>query len=419
MKRAGLLTAGFVALVGVAWVALFWWNNLRGIGPALEPPVGDIAAQIETAQPPVEMPVGTTTVAVNGMPLTLPAGFGISIFAKQLKGPRVLVLDPNGVMLASIPSAGKVVALPDADGDGSADRQVTVASGLNNPHGLAFRCPTGGNCMLYVAETNAVATYDYDPATFAATNRRKIIDLPAGGVHITRTLLFHDDKLLIAVGSTCNVCIEKNQQRAKILVANPDGSDLKEYAGGLRNAVFMIEHPGTNDVWATEMGRDLLGDNTPPDEIDIIAEGKNYGWPTCYGKNIHDTAFDKNTYIRNPCMEPFETPSLIDLQAHSAPLGLAFVPESWPREVRGDLLVAFHGSWNRTVPTGYKVVRLKLNADGSFDAQEDFITGWLTKAGALGRPVDLLFRDRDLYISDDKAGAIYRVTYGPERQAAP
>lgn len=411
MKRAGLLTAGFVVAVAGAWTALFWWNNLRGAGPALEPPVGDIASQIETAPPPVEMPTGTTTVAVNGMPLTLPSGFGISIFAKQLKEPRVLATDPNGTLIVSVPASGKVVALPDADGNGVADRQVTVVAGLNHPHGFAFRCPSGQTapCTLYVAETNAVATYDYDAATFAATNRRKIIDLPAGGVHITRTLLFHDDKLLIAVGSTCNVCRETNEQRAKILVANPDGSDLKEYAKGLRNAVFMVEHPATKNVWATEMGRDLLGDDTPPDEINVIEEGKNYGWPTCYGKNIHDTAFDKNTYIRNPCMEPFETPSLIDLQAHSAPLGLAFVPDGWPEDLRGDLLVAFHGSWNRTVPTGYKVVRMKLNADGSFASQEDFITGWLTKAGALGRPADLLFRGQDLYISDDKAGVIYRV----------
>ncbi len=162
------------------------------------------------------------------------------------------------------------------------------------------------------------------------------------------------------------------------------------------------------------MGRDLLGDNIPPDEINIIEEGKNYGWPICYGKNIHDDQFDKNTYIRNPCMEPFETPSSIDLQAHSAPLGLAFFPEEgWPEEYWHDLLVAYHGSWNRTEPTGYKIVRMRLDNEGKYEATEDFITGWLNgKNEALGRPVDILIQPGGLmYISDDKAGVIYRITY--------
>ena len=164
------------------------------------------------------------------------------------------------------------------------------------------------------------------------------------------------------------------------------------------------------------MGRDLLGDNIPPDEINVIdTEAKspeNFGWPICYGQNIHDTAYDKNTYIRNPCQAPFEKPSRIDLQAHSAPLGLAFVPEnsSWPVEYRNDMLVAFHGSWNRSIPTGYKVVRLIMDESGKSIGQEDFISGWLTDAGALGRPVDLIFDSAgSLYVSDDKAGVIYKV----------
>ena len=144
--------------------------------------------------------------------------------------------------------------------------------------------------------------------------------------------------------------------------------------------------------------------------------GGIFGWPICYGQNIHDAESDKNTYIRNPCMEPFETPSAIDIPAHSAPLGLAFVPENsrWPEEYRGDLLVAYHGSWNRSVPTGYKVVRIPFDESGNpASTPMDFITGFLTKTGeALGRPVDLKFGpDGNLYISDDKAGVIYKVTY--------
>jgi len=221
------------------------------------------------------------------------------------------------------------------------------------------------------------------------------------------------------VGSTCNVCNEKDWRRAKILVSNTDGSDLKVFASGLRNSVFMALHPVTQQVWATEMGRDLLGDDIPPDEINIVEEGKFYGWPTCYGKNIHDTNFDKNTYIRNPCDEKFgEIPSYIDLQAHSSPLGLAFIPANsmWPEEYWNDLLVAYHGSWNRTEPTGYKIMRFLLDEKGNYVGREDFISGWLTKDNrALGRPVDILIQPNGtMYISDDKAGVIYRVVYTGE-----
>jgi len=165
-------------------------------------------------------------------------------------------------------------------------------------------------------------------------------------------------------------------------------------------------------IWATEMGRDGLGDNTPPDEINIIEKGKNYGWPICYGKNIHDTNFDKKTYIRNPCMVPLETPSYVDLQAHSAPLGLDFVPEEgWPESYWYNMLVAYHGSWNRSIPTGYKIVRINMDSKGKYLGTEDFITGWLTADGKkLGRPVDIkVSPGGTAYISDDQAGVIYRL----------
>jgi hypothetical protein len=172
-------------------------------------------------------------------------------------------------------------------------------------------------------------------------------------------------------------------------------------------------HPVTGEVWATEMGRDWLGDDLPPDEINIIGEGRDYGWPICYGKNIHDAEFDKKVYARDPCAD--KTPSFIDIPAHSAPLGLAFFPEEgWPEEYWHDLLVAYHGSWNRSVPTGYKIVRYHLDSRGNYLGEEDFITGWLTPAGAVGRPVDILIQPGGkLYISDDRAGLIYKVAYNP------
>jgi len=267
-----------------------------------------------------------------------------------------------------------------------------LLSGLNQPHGLAFH---GGK--LYVAETNAVSVYDYDGK---ATNRKKIIDLPGGGLHFSRTIGFGPDgKLYIALGSTCNVCVESNPLRAKILVANADGTNLKVFASGLRNAVFFIWKDQT--MWATVMGRDYLGDDLPPDTIDIIREGKNYGWPYCYGKQVWDKTFDASQKAADFCKTT--EPSFIDYQAHSAPLGLAFY--------KNDLLVSMHGSWNRTAPTGYKIVRFKFDDKGKYLGTEDFISGWLVNGGALGRPVDLLFDDKgNLFISDDKAGVIYKVS---------
>ena len=165
-------------------------------------------------------------------------------------------------------------------------------------------------------------------------------------------------------------------------------------------------------MWATEMGRDLLGDNIPPDEINIIQEGGWYGWPWFYGKNIEDHSWTTGIPIY-----AFESiPSHIDLQAHSAPLGLAFVPEEgWPKGYWYNLFVSYHGSWNRSVPTGYKVVRIKLDSKGNYLGTEDFITGWLTSSGVLGRPVDILVQPGGtMYISDDKAGVIYKVVYNGE-----
>ncbi len=401
MKKTVIILILLIILLAAGWAASFGWKNFRGIGPIFRQPPEDITEVINT----------------TGMPLKLPAGFSISVFAKNLGNPRVLAFDPQENLVVSIPSQGKIVALPDKNKDGIADETITILEGLNRPHGIAFRCTE--RCEMYVAESHRVMVYEYNQP-FQAKNGRKIIDLPGGGNHFTRTILFmpepNDPRLLVSVGSSCNVCQESDWRRAKILVANADGSDLKIFARGLRNSVFMALHPATKEIWATEMGRDLLGDNLPPDEINIISENKNYGWPICYGKNIHDSVFDKNTYIRNPCLEPFELSSKIDIPAHSAPLGLAFFSDEWPEEYRDDLLVAYHGSWNRSEPTGYKIVRFPLDEKGNQTGPaEDFISGWLpvgSSQGALGRPVDIFMKDKGkIYISDDKAGVVYLVTY--------
>ena len=405
--------------VGAVCAGVFYWYYLRGIGPTIKQPPQDITKLIEPSQPNRR-----SSQNLAGMPLKLQEGFSISIFANNLKMPRVLALDPAGNILTSITGEGRVVALPDRNNDGVVDEIIVIADGLNRPHGLAFRCQE--TCKLYVAESDQVAVYDYDAGNLLAINKKKIIDLPDGGRHFTRTLLFmpppNENKLLISIGSSCDVCDEKDWRRAKVLVANEDGSGLRVFANGLRNSVFMAIHPITGKVWATEMGRDFLGDNLPPDEINIIEQDEWYGWPWFYGKNIEDYNF--SPYSR-PQFAKEPKPSRIDIPTHSAPLGLAFIPASgWPKDYQNNLLVAYHGSWNKSEPTGYKIVRYKLDEEGDYSEEEDFISGWLAKDGdprtqraeqssydgALGRPVDILTQSNGtIYISDDKAGVIYKV----------
>jgi glucose/arabinose dehydrogenase len=399
-KKSRLLLTGIICVIAGILIlrgGIFYWKNLRGVGPAINPPAGDIVEELEPG------------MNSTGFPLKLPDGFSIEIFAKNLPGARVMEFDGFGNMWVSQTSRGEISLLEIGD-DGKVNHFGAVFRNLVKPHGLAF--DPEFKTLLYIAEENKISKVP----TYSDGGMEKIADLPSGGGHFTRTLGIGPDKrLYVSIGSSCNVCHEDDPRRAAIYSMNPDGSDFKQFAKGLRNSVFFTWRDGK--MWATEMGRDLLGDDVPPEEINIIEEGKNYGWPNCYGKNIHDDDFDRNTYIRNPCMEPFETGSKVDLQAHSAPLGLAFVPDSWPNEYRGDLIVAFHGSWNRSVPTGYKLVRIKLDSDGNYSGIEDFITGWYEPQqgvkgpeGALGRPVDVKFGpDGNLYVSDDKAGVIYRI----------
>ncbi len=432
MKKKIFIIIGIIFLGGAFYIENFYWKNLRGIGPIISKPPIDIVNSLNnsnTASPSPSAPsnadIQETPKNTTEMPLKLPPGFSISLYAKNLGKPRVMHFGPDGKLLVSIPSQGKVVRLIDKDNDGFAETHADLISGLNKPHGIALRSQENKPDNIYIAETDQVAMYDYDTTAGKAINKKKIFDLPGGGNHFSRTIMFmpypDHDRLLTSIGSSCNVCNETDSRRAKILVSNFDGSNLKEYAKGLRNSVFMAIHPVTGKIWATEMGRDLLGDDIPPDEINIIEKNKNYGWPICFGKNIHDTKFDTNTYFRNPCMEPFETPSYIDIPAHSAPLGLAFFPEEgWPKDYWHNLLVAYHGSWNRNEPTGYKIVRYKLDEKGNFvgvgstgsPQAEDFITGWLKNGKALGRPVDIIIQPGGtIFVSDDFAGVIYKITY--------
>lgn len=331
--------------------------------------------------------------------------FSMSFFAKGVDNARDLTLSPEGTLLLSLTSSGKVVALPDKNSDGRADGVKEVLSGLQRPHGLAFY-----NNRLFIAEETRVVRYNWDEKKLMPGMDRVLFDLPQGGRHFTRSIVFDNaGKMFVSIGSTCDVCFEKHSWIGTVIVSDENGKNPRVFAKGLRNSVFIAVHPATNQLWGTEMGRDFLGDNVPPDEINIITENKDYGWPICYGNRIHDTNFDKNRYKKNPCVDT--EPPVYEIAAHSASLGLVFINSpQFPKEWQGDLLVAYHGSWNRSVPIGYKVVR--LNVEGNrITAEEDFITEFLDGIAAKGRPVDLTFDNKgNLYISDDKAGVVYRVS---------
>ncbi len=341
---------------------------------------------------------------VPDAPLKVPAGYSVRVYAERLGTARDLVFSPGGVLLVSDPGAGTVTALPDGDRNGLADRNQVVLRAGNNPHGLAFY---GG--YLFVAQTERVARYRWDEAKLTATFDRELFKLPANRNHNRRSLVITPNgQLFVSVGSTCNVCNEADERSATVMTSNTDGANVRIYARGLRNAPFLALHPTSGDVWATEMGRDNLGDNLPPDEINIVRDGANYGWPICYGDRVHDTNFDQARYFADPCAKT--VPPLFSVPAHNAPLGLAFIKSSqWPADAQGDLLVAYHGSWNRSVPDGYKVVR--LNVEGNrITGSEDVITGFINGRTVAARPVDVTFdAPGNLYVSDDKTGTIYIV----------
>ncbi len=342
------------------------------------------------------------TVAIAGHSLYVPHGFKINIFAEGIGGVRTLVLGPGNLVYAVVSQSGTVVQLPDANNDGVADSAHTVLSGLRYPFGLAFRGDT-----MYVGESNQVDRFNPGSTTPTVV----VPNLPTGG-HSTRTVVFGPDgKMYVSVGSSCNICDETDSLRAAVSQFDPDGSHGKVFARGLRNSVGLAFNPTTHELWANNNDRDNLGDDLPPEHVNILKDGKYYGWPQCYLPGKPNPEYpDANCATVEP--------PAITIQAHSAPLGLAFYTGTmFPAEYRGDAIMTLHGSWNRSVPTGAKVVRVRIQ-NGKATGVEDFITGWLppgaaSTSGRWGRPVSpLVLPDGSLLISDDDGGKIWRVTYG-------
>jgi glucose/arabinose dehydrogenase/cytochrome c553 len=354
---------------------------------------------------------------------TLP-GLGVGLYADGLANPRMLRPTPGGHLLVSLSREGQVVILePDADGDGLPDGQRTLLEGLDGPNSLELH-----EGWLVIGVNDGIVRVRFDPQTGQTSGAVEAIvqGLPSGGNHWTRTARFGPDGgLYLTLGSSCNVCIEEDPRRAAMLRFEADGSDEEIYATGLRNAVDFDWHPVTGALYATDNGRDLLGNDFPPCELNEVERGGFYGWPFVNGDGVADPDFGEGSDYEggpDPRVAQARSPAY-GFRAHNAPLGITFVRHpAAPEALRGAALVALHGSWNRTRKDGYKVVSLHWQPDGSIE-ERDFLTGFLQGDEAedvIGRPVDVAEApDGSFFVSDDYAGAIYRIALGPVRSAAP
>ena len=364
--------------------------------------------------------------------IKLPPGFHISVYAENVPNAREMALTPGGVLFVSTRRAGNVYAVMDSDHRNRGDRVITIARGLENPNGVAFR-----NGALYVAERSRVLRYDDIERHLDNPPKPEVIrdDFPREAHHGWKFIAFGPDGwLYVPVGAPCNIC-KSPEIYASITRISPDGKQREIFAHGVRNTVGFDWHPQTHVLWFTDNGRDDLGEDTPPDELDAAPKaGMHFGFPYCHGTNIPDPEFGKE----RPCSTL--TPPVANLEPHVAALGMRFYTGSmFPAEYRNNVFIAEHGSWNRAVPNGYKVIRVRLEGD-KVVSQEDFATGWLPaqpkredpnlnytaradetadpsarggkRLQAWGRPVDVLVMpDGALLVSDDTADAIYRIDY--------
>lgn len=392
LKRA-LVGAGLVVLLGAAGVYFF-----RPPGYAVNVPLAQVVGH-GIAAPPVDGVLAR---------LAVPAGVRLGRLAEGIEGARFLEPTPAGDLLVSQPRLGRIALLErDANGDGRADAVRTLVDGLDQPHGLDLH---GG--WLYVAEGGAIGRIRFDPAARATSGafERIVTGLPKGEGHWTRTVRFGPDGFLyLSVGSSCNVCLETDARRAAITRYREDGSGEEIYATGLRNAVGFDWRPGTGELFATDNGRDLLGDDFPPCELDRVVKGGFYGWPFANGDRVLDPDYGKG----HEAQAAASIPPAHAFRPHNAPLGITFLTHpATPAAFQGTALVALHGSWNRSKKDGYKVVSLHWSEDGAI-AERDFVTGFERDDDVIGRPVDVAQgSDGAVYISDDFAGSIFRATFG-------
>ncbi len=339
--------------------------------------------------------------------IKLPPGFHISIFADSVDNARSLAMGDKGTLFVGNRSGDKVYALTDGNHDGVADKKYIIAEGMNMPNGVAFH-----NGALYVAELDKVWRLD-DIENHLQNPPQKVLvsdNFPNKEHHGWKYIAFGPDgKLYVPVGAPCNICDDNEQDPrfASITRMNADGSGFEVFAHGIRNTVGFDWHPETHELWFTDNGRDQLGDNVPPDELNAAPQaGMNFGYPYCHAGDIPDPQYGD----KHDCSE--FTPPVVKLAPHTAALGMKFYTGNmFPASYKNQIFIAEHGSWNRSEPIGYRISVVKLNGRTS-GTYETFASGWLKDGKAWGRPVDVLqINDGSLLVSDDFANVIYRITY--------
>lgn len=341
--------------------------------------------------------------------ISLPDGFKMDVFAR-VNNARAMAWSPNGTLFVSNRGGDKVYAVQDTDGDWKADEKYVIASDLRMPNGVAFK-----DGSLYVAEVSKLWRFDNveDDLSNPPTPVMIYDDYPKDGHHGWKYIAFGPDgKLYVPVGAPCNICESKNEMYASITRMDPDGSNREVYASGVRNTVGFTWHPETGEMWFTDNGRDMLGNDIPPCELNRVAEaGQHFGYPYCHGGDIKDPEFGD----KYPCSD-FVKPAQ-NLGPHVAPLGLKFCSSNtFPSSYKNKIFIAEHGSWNRDQDvghTGHKITMV-TEKNGVGVAYEDFATGFLNKETntAWSRPVDILFmEDGSMLVSDDLSGTIFRIWY--------
>ncbi|HUZ45310.1 MAG TPA: sorbosone dehydrogenase family protein [Terriglobia bacterium] len=349
---------------------------------------------------------------VPGFKPQAPAGFHVSVFARGFQEPRYLAVAPDGDVFLADPRAGEVIVLDDPGHGGASRRRTVFARGLTRPFGIAFH-----QDYVYIADTDEVIRFRYDPKTSKRLGKRQhVLDLPGGGMHWTRTVVFSRDgkEMFVSAGADCNVCVESDSRRAAVTVANPAGGDASIYSSGLRNAVGLAINPDTGELWADVNERDMLGDNVPPDYFTHVAPGGFYGWPYSYiGKHL-----DPRIKAQRPDLVAKAIVPDVLLGPHVAPLESVFYRgRQFPGRYRRGVFIAEHGSWNRSILSGYEVVFIPFRDGRPSGDPSPFLTGFDPNPHSRvvnGRPVGVaVAKDGSLLVSDDGGKVIWRVSKKP------
>ena len=340
--------------------------------------------------------------------IKLPEGFSIAVWAQGVKNARQMALGAKGTVFVGSNQAGLVHAVVDTDGDHKADKTYVIAKGLQQPSGVAFR-----DGALYVADISKIYRFDDIEAHLATPPKPVLItsEYPTETHHGWKFIAFGPDGwLYVPVGAPCNVCDKRGENPvfATVTRIKPDGTGREVWAHGIRNSVGFDWHPATKGLFITSNGRDMMGDDVPPDTLNYAPKaGMDFGFPYCHGGDVPDPEFG----AKRPCTE-FTKPAQ-KLGAHVAAIGARFYTgTAFPAEYRNQLFIAEHGSWNRTTPVGYRITVVTTDAQANVTGYKPFAEGWLQAGQAWGRPADVQpLPDGSLLVSDDKSDVIYRIAY--------